>query len=132
MPNDSILIQPIIEEDINVGVGEVEVAAPSGGILVGHKVNIGSFAIVYYYTWAAGTIAANDVATQTFQVDGAALGFPVLPTINANLGPGVYEIDARVSAPNTVRLSIFNRAATPVTLNTLTGTILVFPINTEA
>lgn len=131
MPNDSILIQPIVEEDINVGVGEVEVAAPSGGILVGHKVNIGSLGIRKTFSWNIGTVAAGTAATATFTVDGAAFGFPCLVAINANLGPDIFEISAHVSAANTVRLSLFNRAATPATLNIQAGTVIVFPINTE-
>ena len=130
MPNDSILVQPIVEEDINVGVGSVEVAAPSGGILVGHKVNVGSLAIRKTFSWAAGTLAANGVLQNTFNVVGAALGYPVLIAYNQVVPVAVLS-DTRVQLGNTVKLTLFNLGASPITLNTLTGTILVFPINTE-
>lgn len=131
MPNDSILVQPVVEEDLNVGVGAVEVAAPSGGILVGHKVNVGSLAIRQTFSWVAGTVGANSVVTTTIAVPGAALGFPVLVAFN-EVVPIAAEQDVRVQTANSVKLSIFNRSdITPITLNTLTGTILVFPINTE-
>lgn len=131
MANETILIQPIVEEDINVGVGEVEVAAPSGGIMVGHKVNVGSLAIRQTFSWAAGTVAAAGVAQTTISVPGAALGFPVLVAYN-EVVPVAAISDTRVQTANSVKLTIFNQSPTvPITLNTLTGTILVFPIDTE-
>ena len=131
MADDSILLQPIVAEDINVGVGTVEVAAPSGGTVVGSKVNVGSFAIRQTFSYAAGTLAANGVVQTTITVPGAALGYPVLHAYN-EVVPVAAITDTRVQTANSVKLTIFNLGGAPITLNTLTGTILVFPIDTEA
>ena len=130
MANDTILLQPIIAEDIAVGVGQIEVAAPSGGTVVGNMVNLGTLAIRKTFSYAAGTLAANGVVQTTITVDGAALGYPVLHAYN-EVVPVAAITDTRVQTANSVKLTIFNLGASPITLNTLTGTILVFPIDTE-
>ena len=130
MPNDTILVQPAVAEDLNIGVGEVEVAAPSGGILIGNKINLGTFAIRQTFSWVAGTLAANGVVQTTVAVAGAALGFPTSVAYN-QIVPVAAISDTRVQTANSVKLTIFNLGGSPITLGTLTGTILVFPIDTE-
>lgn len=128
MPNDTILMDLAVREDLNIGVGRVEVPAPSGGYVVGNKVNIASFAIHKSFTWTPGTIAVGGVASTTISVTGAALGYPVLVAYN-EVVPIAAETDSRVQTANEVKLSIFNRSpGSPITLGALTGSILVFPI----
>ena len=130
MANDTILLQPAVAEDLDIGVGQVEVAAPSGGVALGNKINIGSFAIRKTFSFTPGAIAPDGAAQTTITVEGAALGFPVLHAYN-QVVPVAALTDTRVQTANTVKLTIFNIGGTTITLGALTGTILVFPIDTE-
>ena len=129
MANDTIELAKIVEEQLNVGVGRVEVPAPSGGLLVGHRINIGSLGIFQRWSGDFGTIPASSLAVVAITVNGAALGYPVLVAIDKNLGPGQHEIDARVTAPNGVLVAIYNRSPLqPSTVGEVEGSVIVFPV----
>lgn len=125
----TILRVKVVEENLNIGVGRVEIPAGNTGKVRAHRINLSSFAIRVRFSADFGTIASQSLGVADVTVPGAALGYPCLVAFEQNLGPGQYEIDGRVTIANTVRVAIFNRSPTqPATVGTVTGTVLVFPI----
>lgn len=124
--NKSVLMRKIIAEDFDAGIGRVLAAAPSGGQIVGHRVNITAISIAQYFSNDFGIIQANAIYTLDVSVPGAAPGYPVLVGMNSTFANGHPSVTAFVTAPNTVRIELKNLSTTtPLAVNFTTGTICV-------
>lgn len=126
---DTILIDYALEEDLNIGIGKVEVAAPSGGRIVGHRINLSSFGITKFSTEDFGTIAPSSHFAVNVTVPGAQIGYPVL--VDSTTALGIYELTifGRVLTENTVTVIIRNeQTLNPATVGSIGLNIIVFPI----
>jgi len=129
------IYERILGQDLNLGVSTGQVQNPGGGVLNGHQISLTTFSIVgaegsrFTFPWVPTPVQAGLSITDTFVVDGAALGDVVLPTIGADL-MGLI-LSAYVESPNNVKIVLFNPTTVPV--NILTGisvplAILVFRV----
>lgn len=117
----SIPYEKIVKQDLNLGVGTVDVTMPGGGTSTGDQVNLGTFAVVATATWSPGSIANGASAETTVTVAGVALGDLALASYSAALAAGL-TISAHVSAANTVTVTITNTsggALTPTASSTV-------------
>jgi hypothetical protein len=105
----TVVVEQLTAEDLMIGAGEVTVTAPASGTMIGTRINITTFGVAARYLIALGTIPGQSNVSFNIVMNGIQLGMPVLACPEANLGPDVFEIDARVFATNTLRLSVFNR-----------------------
>lgn len=118
----------IVQQDLNTGTGAVTVTNPGGGSLPGTQIGIHSFGIgqaATTATWAPGDITAGSYATTTATVSGAAVGDFVLVSHGGIATASPLILSARVEAANTVRVILFNPAATAATPASGTLKVLV-------
>lgn len=60
----AIVYEKAVAEDLNIGVGEVDVTNPGGGKVRGTRINLGSFAfITYAAAWTPGSLGPCNTAS---------------------------------------------------------------------
>lgn len=95
----AVKYEKIVEEDLNVGTGTVDVTMPGGGTVVGHRIGIQSFvALAVIASMDGGQNITGGAAAATVQLDTEELDvvgwfnpttYSYTPTVD-----GVYQIDA--------------------------------------
>jgi len=125
----SLLYEPAVQEDLNVGIGaEVDVASPDGGTLAGTQIGIHSVAVgqvAFQATWNPASIAAAGYEDVDIVVAGAAVGDFALASLDTILTNDM-QLTAHVSAADTVKVVLFNPTAGTINLAEGTLSVLVF------
>lgn len=120
----ALVFEKIVQEDLNVGVGSVNVTAPGGGTLASTKIGIHSLAVGQVQvtgTWNPASIASGATETTTLTVSGASLGDYTLSSFSVSLAG--LQLTSYVSAANTVTVVLSN--LTGAAVNLASGTLAV-------
>lgn len=71
----ALVYERAVEQDFDIGIGEVEVTAPTGGKMKGRRVNIASFAFATYSgAWDPGAVAAGSYVSTSIPITGISNG----------------------------------------------------------
>ena len=116
----AVLYELIVEEDLNLGTGQVEVHMPGGGTVIGTRINLDSLpAKEGSATYDPASLADGAGVTTTVAVTGAALGdFAFASFSNALQG---IILSAWVSATDVVSVRFQNESGG--TLDLASGTL---------
>ena len=127
-----IIFQKALAEDLDVGIAEVDVAAPAGGSMRGSQVNLATFARRLTVAWSPGIVPQSYAIIQDFAVVGAVVGDPVIVAFSQALN-GHLILHAHVAANSVVRVAFTNNdSTTAYNPGAGTLTILVFNIPVAA
>lgn len=126
------ILGKIVKEDFYLGEGSVSVPAPAGGLQTGTQLNVSAFGYNVSVGYAPSLpVAALSFVTADITVNGALVRHPVVASFD---GAGYVAsknliLSARVTADNTVTITIFNPTGAPVALGsgTLRVSVLMFP-----
>lgn len=122
--------QRIVQEDLNVGTGEVWLKAPGGGEILSTQMGLHSVARgqkAYESTWAPGTITTGSKASTTVTVPDAEKGDFVLVSHDKVL-TSALRMTGHINAADTVRVVIQNPTSASVTVASGTLSVLVLPV----
>ena len=122
----ALVYEKIVQEDLNVGVGAVNVTAPGGGTLASTQIGIHSLAVGQVKataTWDPASVAAGSKISTTVTVSGASLGDFVLASFSLDLQE--LTLTCYVSASNTVEVVLANLTGSAVDLASGTLAVLV-------
>lgn len=122
-----ILIEQLVAEDLDKGIGRVRRSKPSGGEQWGQQINLASALGEYKVAqWTPNSIQLQSNDITTLQVDGAKVGDAVIVTFDSITFAQHRDlsIEAKVSSPNTVTIIMINRS-TSQQLNPGTGALRV-------
>ena len=120
-------VERVVQEDLNVGTGEVWLRAPGGGEILSTQLGIHSVARgqkAYTSTWAPGAIAAGGKASTTVTVPDARIGDFVLVSHDKILTSNLL-ISGHINASGAIRIVIRNPTASSVTVASGTVSVLV-------
>jgi hypothetical protein len=104
------VIETLVAQDLNVGVGQVEVTHPAGGTQVGDQINLSSLSLYLKTTWSPIFLSPGSFQSQAFTVAGARPGDMVL----ASFDPDSYsqadslQIFAKVALDDQVNVVMKN------------------------
>lgn len=122
----SLVYEKVVQEDLSVGTGAVNVTAPGGGTLASTQIGIHSLAVGQVKvtaTWNPSSIAAGATETTTVTVSGASLGDFSLASFSLSLQG--MQLTSYVSAANTVTVVLSNLTGSAVDLASGTLAVLV-------
>jgi len=122
----ALVYERICQEDLNVGVGAVNVTAPGGGTLASTQVGIHSLAVGQVKvtgTWDPASVAGGAKVTTTLTVSGASLGDFTLASFSLSLQG--MQLTSYVSAADTVTFVLSNLTGSAVNLSSGTLAVLV-------
>lgn len=122
----ALVYEKVVQEDLNVGVGAVNVTAPGGGTLASTQVGIHSLAVGQVKvtgTWNPSSIASGATTTTTLTVSGASLGDFTLASFSLSLAG--LQLTSYVSAADTVTVVLSNLTGSAVDLASGTLAVLV-------
>lgn len=125
-----IVVETLMAQDLEYGVGTTSKTHASGGTLNGHQISLSSFSLAGASgvgptaTWDPSEIANGGSATTTIAVPGAQLGDFVLVSFSIDIAGLI--LTAYVSSLNTVTLVLANLSGAPVDLASGTAKVLVF------
>lgn len=123
----ALVFEKVVQEDLNVGTGSVNVTAPGGGTLASTQINVSSLAVgqlAVTATWNPGEVAAGSKVSTTVTVSGAALGDFVLRSFSLDLQE--LTLTADVVSANTVEVVLANLTGAAVDLASGTLKVAVF------
>lgn len=118
--------EKVVQEDLNVGTGSVNVTAPGGGSLASTQIGVHSLGVgqaATTTTWDPGSIASGSEEVKEVTVSGAALGDFVL--VSFSLDVADLTLTAQVTAANTVTAQLSNNTGAAVNLGSGTLKVLV-------
>ena len=118
-----------VQEDLDTGTGTASKRAPGGGTLTGTQINLSSFAVGQLKattTWDPSSIANGAEEAKEITVTGAALGDLALASFSLDVAD--LQLDAQVTAANTVTATLSNNTGAAVDLSSGTLTVLVFKV----
>ncbi len=125
-----IVIETLMAEDLELGVGDTFKTHASGGTLSGHQISLstlsraGAAGEAVTATWDPSDIANGSSVSTTVTVQGAAMNDFVQWSFSLDL-QGLTPF-AYVSAANTVTIGLANLSGAPVNLSSGTVKVLVF------
>jgi hypothetical protein len=122
----ALVYEKIVQEDLNVGTGAVNVTAPGGGTLVSTQLGLHSLAVGQVKvsgTWDPASVAAGSKVSTTLTVSGASLGDFALASFSLDVQE--LTMTADVSATNTVEVVLANLTGSAVNLASGTLSVLV-------
>ena len=127
----AVVVERLMSEDIERGVGSTSKTHPSGGTLNGYKVNIGSFSTkesdaAVTATWDPGSIASGAEEVVEVTVTGTALGDFVL--VSFSLDVADLTLTAQVTATDTVTVQLSNLSGSAVDLGSGILKVSVFKV----
>lgn len=103
----ALIYERIVEQDLDVGIGEVEVTSPGGGKMIGRRVNVASLAyITKAQTWDPGTVDAGGFESVSIPLAGITNGdfvlasFTGIPHSQVILHATVYNSNVIVALTN--------------------------------
>jgi hypothetical protein len=123
----ALVVETLVQEDLNVGVGSVTVTNPNGGTLSGTQIGLHSLAVGQVKastTWDPGSVSSGSSTTKTVTVSGAAVGDFAVATFSLSLSG--LQLTAYVSAADTVTAVLSNLTGSAVDLSSGTLSVLVF------
>lgn len=131
MASDSlgiIVLQKVVEQDLDLGVGQVDVIHPSSGKQRGDQVNLGTFAVAASMTWNPGAVSAGQYVSQIVPCVGASPTSSVaLAFFTGPFGHQNHCIHAEVVTKNEVLVIVTNNdAINPLTIGSGTLKVLAF------
>ena len=122
----ALVYEKLVQEDISVGVGAVNVTAPGGGTLASTQVGIHTFAVGQLKTtgtWDPASVASGSTVTTTLTVSGASLGDFTLASFSLSLQG--MQLTSYVSSSNTVTAVLSNLTGSAVDLSSGTLSVIV-------
>jgi hypothetical protein len=122
----ALVYEKVVQNDLNVGVGSVNVTAPGGGTLASTQIGVHTFAVGQVQvtgTWNPSSIASGATETTTLTVSGASLGDFTLASFSVSLAG--LQLTSYVSAANTVTAVLSNLTGSAVNLASGTLAVLV-------
>ena len=125
-----IIVETVMAQDLDTGTGEVNKTHPSGGSLPGHQISLstlstkGAAGTGDTTTWDPGAIASASFASKDITVTGAALLDFALASFSLDVQD--LQLDAQVTAANTVTVTLYNNTGGSVNLASGTVKVLVF------
>lgn len=125
-------VERVVQEDLNVGTGEVWLKAPGGGEILSTQIGLHSVARgqkAYTTTWAPGAIAAGGKASTTVTVPDSDIGDFVLASHDKVL-TSALRITGHINADGAARVVIHNPTSASVTVASGTLSVLVLPVRT--
>ncbi len=127
----AVIVERLMSEDIERGVGSTSKTHPSGGTLNGYKVNLGSFSTkesdaAVTATWDPGSVANGAKVSTTVTVTGAALGDFVMVSFSLDLQE--MALSGSVSATDTVEVVLGNLTGAALDLGSGTLKASVFKV----
>lgn len=129
----AIVFEKAIAEDLDIGIGEVDVTNPGGGTIRGTRINLQSLAAGYEYAgaWTPGSLAVFPFGTLTtdIPIPGVALGDFVLVTFDSTVTSEQVLFNGYVAVAGTVRVALRNLGNVILNLGTGTLRVLVFKTN---
>jgi hypothetical protein len=131
-----VIVETWMAEDLEYGTEETTKTHPSGGVLNGHQVNIGSFSHAGPAgespadLWTPGVIAAGSQATTTIGSPGAELGDKVLVSLTS-IGALAMILSAHVSASSVVTVVLANFTGASQTISEGTLSVVTFSHKVE-
>lgn len=126
----ALIYEKVVQEDLNVGTGDVNVTAPGGGAIASTQINLASFSVgqlATTATWNPSEVAAGGTQTTTVTVAGAVLGNHV--SVSFSLSLQGMDMSGYVSASNTVTVVLSNLTGAAIDLASGTLSVLVFAVN---
>ncbi len=117
----------ILKQDLNLGTSTKTRRNPGGGSLTGDQINLASFSVggkETTTTWDPGSIGAGDFEAKEITVTGAALGDFVMESFSLDVQD--LDLNAEVTATNTVTATFYNLTGSGVNLGSGTLSVLVF------
>lgn len=128
----AVIVETLMAEDLELGVGDTTKTHPAGGSLNGHQISIstlslaGAAGLAATKTWdlSAG-IGIGSQAFTTIEVPGAEKGDMVLASYKG-IGTSALVMSAHVSDVNTVTVVLSNMTSALVTPAIDTLAVLVF------
>lgn len=134
MASGAIVFALLTEQDIERGVGDIDVPAPGGGTMRASRVNLSSLAVKrYQVTHDFGTIAAGSAASLAIALDGVTVGSLVLVTFDGTPYLSSFSqllLSAVVSVTGTVTVTVYNVG--PGSLSSGSGTLRVMVFDLPA
>lgn len=125
----AVRYDPIVAEDLALGVGGFTVSNPGGADMVGSRINLSNFAILASQTWAPAAVAASNVGTVDVPCLGARIGYPVLVSFTGILGHQNHSIHGEVVVDDNVRVFLVNNDAfSTLTVGSGTLRVYAFPV----
>ena len=125
----ALIYSKAVQEDLDVGTGAVNVTAPGGGTLASTQINLSSLAVGQLgvtATWNPSSVSAGSYVSTTVTVSGAALGDVALASFSLDIQE--MQINATVSAANTVEVTLYNLTGSAIDLASGTLKVLVFAV----
>lgn len=125
-----IVVEKLMAQDLEYGVGTTSKTHASGGTLNGHQISLSSFAVggpsgsATTQAWDPDEVASGGSVSTTVSVPGAALGDFVLASYSLDLQG--LSLSAYVSSSNTVTILIYNLSGASVDLGSGAIRVLVF------
>ncbi len=126
----AVVVETAMAEDLDLGPGTTYKTHPGGGVLYGHRINLGTFSLAGVTsaattkTWAPGDITNLSQATTTVTVPNANTGDMVIVSFGGLFGLGsALILSAYVSAASEVTVILANMTGALVT--TVSGTLYV-------
>lgn len=127
--NGAIIFEKAVQEDLDIGVGQVDITNPGGGSIRGTRINLGSLAYgSYSATWAPGTVLAGNRVSIDVSIPGAVLADFVLVTFAGIPSQRVY-LRGYVSAADVVTVVLDNLGVVDSNPGSATLRILLFKTN---
>lgn len=121
-----MLIERLVAEDVNVGIGTVQVSMPAGGTQEGHQFNVSSLGYFKTALWSPISPLPQEEDITTLTIVGARVGDAVLVTFDSTAFAQDRDlsVEGKVSAADTV-LIILRNHSTSAQINPGSGTLRV-------
>lgn len=119
--------EKIVEQDLNTGNSTTTKRNPGGGTLAATQVSLSSLAVGQASgstTWNPGSIASGSFEAKDVTVSGAALGDYAIASFSLDVQD--LQLNAQVTAANTVTCTLYNLTGSAVDLASGTLKVLVF------
>ncbi len=121
--------EKLVTEDMNVGTGTLPTKNPNGGQITGTQIGLHSFAVTQAKgttTWDPSSISNGAEEAKEITVTGAALGDFAQASFSLDVAD--LQLDAQVTAANTVTATLSNNTGASVDLASGTLSVLVFKV----
>lgn len=130
MSGGALVYEKAVQEDLDIGTGQVDVSNPGGGTIRGTRVNLGSLAFATYNAdWTPGSVASGGIQSLVLSLPGVVVGDMVLASYASTLLAPLVILVAFVSAADAVTVSVNNATGAPVNPGTARLRVMVFKHN---
>lgn len=130
--NGAMIFEKAVQEDLDIGTGQVDVTNPGGGTIRGTRINIGSLAFATYDAdWSPGAVnpSPNNINSVLLSLPGVSLGDMVLVSFAGVALPSYVLVFGYVSATDAVVVTMANLGALVVNPGTAKLRVMVFKHN---